>query len=223
MSKLIVAGCSVSDYTHVDKVWGEYLANMLDINYLHVAAGCGSNYRIWRLLSKYILNKEIMPDDIVLVQYTTLERNEFWSPKNITTNPTYTRDPYNSSSIIRFKIDSSTWHHGIEKKMLKMYENFINLDFELEKFKNYHMMFQCLAKEYNIKNLYFVQTGSYGPENLELLTEYQQNHAKFKNIFTDIKNCLPNDRGHLSSQGHQILAKNVYKTFFYKKFKKNKE
>ena len=33
MSKLIVAGCSVSDYTNVKKVWGEYLAEQLNLNW----------------------------------------------------------------------------------------------------------------------------------------------------------------------------------------------
>ena len=46
--KLCVAGCSFSDYTKVDKVWGEYLAEKLDVDYLHEGAGCGSNWRIWR-------------------------------------------------------------------------------------------------------------------------------------------------------------------------------
>jgi hypothetical protein len=78
MSKLIVAGCSVSDYTNVKKVWGEYLAEQLNYEYVHEAAGCGSNYRMWRVLTTHILNGNITANDTVVVQYTTLERNEFW-------------------------------------------------------------------------------------------------------------------------------------------------
>ena len=65
MTKLIVAGCSVSDYTCVDKVWREYLSDQLTIPYMHEAVACGSNYRIWRKLSSHIINRTITPDDDV--------------------------------------------------------------------------------------------------------------------------------------------------------------
>jgi hypothetical protein len=213
MNKIIVAGCSVSDYTEVDKVWGEHLAELLNLNYLHAAAGCGSNYRIWRTLSKYIFDKIITPGDILIVQYTTLERNEFWSPYSKKTNPAHLRDEFAEGSIIRFKTNSHLWYQGFEKKLLKNYERFINLDFEIEKFISNHMMFQCLAKEFNINNLYFITVGSYGPKTLDLLDQYKNNYIKYENIFNSAKYRLP-DYGHLSAEGHQFLAKTVYKDLF---------
>jgi hypothetical protein len=102
-------------------------------------------------------------------------------------------------------------YQGIENKFLKLYERFINLDFEYEKFVNNHMMIQCLAKEYNIKNLFFLKLGKYGPEPLNLIPFYKNNYFKFFNIFDKEDHCLPNDNGHFSSFGHQYLANLMYK------------
>lgn len=207
MSKLVVAGCSVSDYTNVNKVWGEYLSNLFECDYLHEAAGCGSNYRMWRVLTTYILNGNITPKDTVVVQYTTLERNEFWSP---TIKDDYLREAQYNGNIIRFKSHSYTWHKGAEAKLMKLYQGFINDDFEKEKFTNNHMMFQCLAKEYNIKNLYFIKVGSYGPEDLRLLDQYKNNYFRYTDIFKTTKNYIINDPYHLSDIGHRLLASKIY-------------
>jgi hypothetical protein len=207
MSKLIVAGCSVSDYTNVKKVWGEYLAEQLNYEYVHEAAGCGSNYRMWRVLTTHILNGNITANDTVVVQYTTLERNEFWSP--IVEND-WLRDPAFNGNIIRFKSGSHTWAKGSEKKLMKLYERFINDDFEKEKFANNHMMFQCLAKEYKIKNLYFVKLGAYGLEDLLFLPQYKNNFFNYSNIFDKSENHITNDRYHLSDIGHKLLSTMIY-------------
>ena len=67
MANLLVAGCSVSDYTQVDKVWGEYLAEDLGLNYIHEGAGCGSNWRMWRVIVDAVKTKQITPNDIVIL------------------------------------------------------------------------------------------------------------------------------------------------------------
>jgi len=207
MAKLIVAGCSVSDYTNVKKVWGEYLARHLNYEYVHEAAGCGSNYRMWRVLTTHILSGNITANDTVVVQYTTLERNEFWSP--IVEND-WLRDPAFSGDIIRFKSRSHTWAKGSEKKLMKLYERFINDDFEKEKFANNHMMLQCLAKEYKIKNLYFVKLGAYGLEDLLFLPQYKNNFFNYSDIFNKSENHITNDQYHLSNIGHELLSTMIY-------------
>lgn len=214
MTKLVVAGCSVSDYTNVNKVWGDYLSNLLECDYLHEAAGCGSNYRMWRVLTTCILNGNITPNDVVIVQYTTLERNEFWSPK---IEDDYLRDLQYDGNIIRFKSHSYTWHKGSEAKLMKLYERFINDNFEKEKFLNNHMMFQCLAKEYNIKNLYFVKVGAYGLEDLKLLDQYKNNFFSYSDIFNTRANHIENDPYHLSDIGHKALADNIFNNINFKK------
>lgn len=217
MPKLVVAGCSVSDYTNVNKVWGDYLAELLNYDYLHEAAGCGSNYRMWRVLTSHILNGNINSSDTVIVQYTTLERNEFWSP---TVEEDYLRDPLFDGNIIRFKSHSYTWHKGSEAKLMKLYERFINDDFEKEKFVNNHMMFQCLAKEYNIQNLYFVKVGAYGLEDLSLLNQYKNNFFDYSDIFNKSENHILNDQYHLSDTGHKLLATNIFDNTKFKRVTK---
>lgn len=211
MNKLIVAGCSVSDYTEVDKVWGEYLAEYLGYSYDHEAKGCGSNYRMWRVLSTKIIKGLIDPSDTVIVQYTTLERNEFWSLTDPATNPDHLREPYGTGSLIRFKSHSFAWYPGNEKKFLKLYERFIDKDYEQEKFINNHTMFQCLAKEYRIENLYFVKVGSYGFLNMPMIKKYKNNNFEYQDIFNNRENHLPDDPGHLSNIGHQTFANKIYK------------
>ena len=210
MNKLVVAGCSVSDYTFVDKVWGEYVAKHLELEYMHLAAGCGSNSRIWRHLTTHIRNGTITSDDTVFVQYTTLERTEFWSAL---IDDFKFRDSYTNGSVLRFKFDSHTWHSGIESKLMKMYEQFIGIEFEQEKFINNHIAFQCLAKEYNIHNLYFVKVGNYGfnGEDHPTISKYKDNFLNYNNIFDNKKYHLKGDPGHLSTKGHTILADSVIK------------
>ena len=210
MNKLVVAGCSVSDYTKVDKVWGEYVAKHLELEYMHLAVGCGSNSRMWRYLTTHIRNGTITSDDTVLVQYTTLERTEFWSA--LIDEP-HMRDCYTNGSVLRFKFDSHTWHNGIESKLMKMYEQFIDIEFEQEKFINNHIAFQCLAKEYNIHNLYFVKVGNYGfnGEDHPTISKYKDNFLNYNNIFDNKKYHLKGDPGHLSTKGHTILADSVIK------------
>ena len=210
MKKLVVAGCSVSDYTKVDKVWGEIVAELIDYEYLHEAAGCGSNQRIWRRLTSHILDGTITRDDTVIVQYTGVERTEFWS-SNVA-DDRQLRDSYLDGDIIRFKLDSHKWHSGIESKLMKMYEQFIGIEFEQEKFINNHIAFQCLAKEYNIHNLYFVKVGKYGYNGEDVhptISKYKDNFLNYKDIFDNKKWHLKGDPFHLSATGHTILADRI--------------
>lgn len=212
MPKLIVSGCSVSDYTEVTHVWGEYLAEHLGFEYKHLAAQCGSNNRSFRLLTNDIRNNIIELDDIVMVQYTTLERTEFWS--SIPPLNDALRDPYDSGSLIKYKIGSYKTFKGSDAKFTKLYERFINQNFELEKFINNHISFQCLAKEYNIHNLYFVKVGRYGWDlnrgNMPLIPKYKDNFLNYGDLLEDDKWRISYDNCHLNEQGHKELASRVF-------------
>jgi hypothetical protein len=210
MTRLVVAGCSVSDYTQVDKVWGEYLAEQLSYEYLHLAAGCGSNYRMWRLLVSHVVDNKITADDTVIVQYTSPERNEFWSPRHRVNGQVVDDHIPSGGSIVRIKYDTYTQCDGAERKFAKLWPRFINIEFELEKFRVNHMMFQCLMKEYGIKNLYFVQAGYYGLSlgDLQLLELYKNNNIICNDIFR-VETCLPNDLSHFNDAGHKLLAEIV--------------
>lgn len=212
MPKLIVSGCSVSDYTEVTHVWGDYLAEHLGFKYKHLAAQCGSNNRLFRLLTNDIRNNIIEPDDIVIVQYTTLERTEFWS--SIPPLNDALRDPYDSGSIIKYKIGSYKTFKGTDAKFTKLYERFINQNFELEKFINNHILFQCLAKEYNIHNLYFVKVGGYGWDcnrgKMPSIPIYKDNFLNYGDLLEDNKWRISYDNLHLNEQGHKELASRVF-------------
>ena len=159
IKKLFVAGCSVSDYTNVDKIYGELLSEKLNCTYIHEGAGCGSNWRIWRKIINYIINGDLTSDDLLIIQYTSFERKEFWSniEKDMITGKIKIREKYkNGGNLIRFKIDSYKWHKQYEKKFLKIYEeNFINIDYEKDVFNTQNIMFQELLSKYNIKTIFF--------------------------------------------------------------------
>ena len=209
MTRLVVAGCSVSDYTEVDKPWGEYLSEQLSCEYLHLAAGAGSNYRMWRLLVSHVVDNKITADDTVIVQYTTPERNEFWSPRPVEQLGCAGENYHGQSggSLVKIKYDTYTQMPAQERKFAKLWRNFINPEFEMEKFRVNHIMFQCLMKEYGITKLYFIQAGPYGSSlgKLQLLESYKNNNIICRDIFK-VENCLPNDLFHFNDNGHRTLA-----------------
>lgn len=208
MKKLFVAGCSVSDYTKVDKVYGEYLAEALQYEYVHEAAGCGSNFRMWRRITGHIMNGNLTSDDLLVIQYTGFERREIWSrhlaslfvaPKQVI------REPYDDGEITRFKVDSYTWQNSKSEILVhKMFQNnCLNAAFDKEIFDTQHLMFQCLLKEYNIQTIFL---GAYVPE-LKLMPPFDQNFVGCHEIWLDINNCI--DEGHFNDKGHQLVAEKI--------------
>ena len=65
--KVVVGGCSVSDYTGLGtkQTYGEILAQNIDAEYIHHGAGMGSNYRIWRNITNLVMNNEITEDFLI--------------------------------------------------------------------------------------------------------------------------------------------------------------
>jgi hypothetical protein len=209
-SKLFVAGCSVSDYTHVNEVYGEILAKNLNYDYIHEAAGCGSNWRIWRRIIGLIMQENLTSNDLLIVQYTSKERKEFWSlsEKQQIYDKINLRETYkNGGNIIRFKLNSHTWQiNKKEKNFFKLYEeNFINEEFENEVFKTQNLMFQTLLKSYNINVIFFDFNTNYTyikelNTNIIDVTEIQNNSTFF----------LENDMFHFNKKGHEYVAKKLY-------------
>jgi hypothetical protein len=212
MERLLVAGCSFSDYTKVAKVYGEYVAKTLGLDYIHEARGCGSNYRIWRTVVNAVLDGKIKSDDLVIIQYTTIERQEFWSPYRRPIIPINddenNSDPYDASdtpgTIIRFKIDSHTWQtNPREKEFFRLHETFLCEEFEDEKFIVNHNMFQSFMKDNGFKNLYFLLGGNYAPHNLNYIDYYKNNVINGDYL---LRYHLPKDKFHLSAKGHKHAA-----------------
>jgi hypothetical protein len=207
---IIVAGCSFSDYLDDNNyVYGDRLAMMLGAKYIHEGAGAGSNWRIWRRITKMVLDGKLMPDDIVIIQYTGLERNEFWT-ENEQTSRTKHREPYShGGSLLRYKVTSHEWHQDDEAKFLKMYEeHHVSSEFSEEQFNSHHHMFQCMLKAHNVKTIFL-----YGRHRQEYpllehfkLSMFDEGHdfRNDKDTWYDSK-----DNSHLCDKGHLKLAKKM--------------
>lgn len=219
MPKLLVLGCSVSDYTRIDNPWGKVLAESLDYEYVHEAAGCGSNWRMWRRAFTLIENNTITPSDTVIIQYTEVTRREFWSPYQTAARPlsgsnnkSFITETYDGGTLIRYKLDSHTFgdYVGPEKKFQKQYNHFVNLKFELEQFKMMHGMFQGFMQQQGFDKLYFLKAGGYGPleRSSDLTPFYQKNWIDAPNCF---RYHLPDDTFHMDQRGHRELASLVHK------------
>jgi len=221
--KIIAAGCSFSDYLKNNNlVYGEVLAQVLsknfskEIPYIHQGAGAGSNWRIWRQITKMVMEKDITPDDLLFIQYTGLERKEFWSrmpPEKTEFKKVNVREPYaKGGTILRFKFFCHSWHKDTESKFFRLYENnHISADFCREQFETQHLMFQCMLKEHNIKTI-FMHTRHTQNGFLNLIPHFEK--WKFTEDWdksNDVKYWnTPTDRTHISDFGHSDFAKQLY-------------
>ena len=85
INTLAVCGCSYSDYTgdSVDKTYGEIAARLINYDYLHLAEGCSSKDRIYKMIVSSVLDGKLKSGDIVVVQYPDPARMELPSAFNI--------------------------------------------------------------------------------------------------------------------------------------------
>jgi len=220
--KVIAAGCSFSDYLQDNNiVWGEALAKKLKADYIHEGAGCGSNYRIWRRITRHVLDRNITSKDLVCIQYTGIERREFWSrlprifpengPKQIETREAWTGE--DGGFIMRFKSFSHEWQdHSIESQFHKLLEeNFICNSHSLEVFQTNHHMFQSMLEVHKIPTV-FMYVRNIFPEYLKV-SKYHKKLA-FTESREDAKNkkywYQETDYTHLSDVGHENMADQIY-------------
>jgi hypothetical protein len=210
--KLAVFGCSFSDYLPLNQtVWGRELALLQDRQYLHHGAGAGSNWRIWRELGTGVISGKITDQDLVLVQYTRLERREFWSAKQGKRHHGKTdRDPWpTGGDLLRYKAMSWQWQDNqIENDFFKQYEeNFVNEHYERVWFDLQHTQLQLLLQSYNIRCI-FLDARQTPVRPLSVTSPFDQwlwlEPEEF-NRRTDIE-YEPGDHTHFSDQGHRELA-----------------
>jgi hypothetical protein len=222
MPKLIVAGCSYSDRFFNEKCYGDYLSDRLNLDYIHKAKNCGSNYSIWRTISTMVINKEIDPDDIVLIQYTEITREEFYTALDPNTNHVV-REHYGDGWIIRYKLGCEQWNTTRPiQKMLKTYSDYmVSREFESERFIFNDYNFQCLLEKFNI-NAYFLRLSCYSQisedgSELQILSDYFKNRVFTERTkYTVHPFCFSDsDPWHLSDMGHRELANDLH-TFLSK-------
>jgi len=218
--KVIVGGCSVSDYsgTGVDRVYGEILASNIGVDYVHEGAGCGSNYRIWRNITRMVMNNEITKDDIVLIQYTNPSREEYWSSVVLSEDNRFDdhkkielREQKYNGDIIRWKPGAHNWHktNDFEYTFFKLKEeHFTSTEFDEERFEYNHFLFHNLMVSKNIKVAYIVPDGVmavYNKENLHLFNKNGEIHITDDMTFLYPGEYLE-DPGHFNQKGHEYVA-----------------
>lgn len=220
LNNLLVLGCSISDYTNVETPWGVSLAEQLNTNYIHEAAGQGSNWRMWRTAFNLVNGKTISPTDTIIIQYTEIIRKEIWSPYQKTARtfqfesgtPIPKTDEYDHGVILRFKMNAykNKDLSAVEQSFLEKYESFVSIKFEINYFYMMHNMFQSFMKDNGFKNLYFLKVGPYGPlkSSADLIEFYKNNWINFSNA---LDYHLQGDRWHMNQQGHDKLASLVHK------------
>ena len=225
--KIVVAGCSVSDYTGegVSKVYGEILAKSLNAEYVHEGAGVGSNYRMWRRVTNLVMDGTITSNDLIIMQYTQTSRQEFWHSKyeerehmrRQGPNKQEMREAAYGGDIIRFK--PNIWQNmkgsifggdGVDVVQSKFFqlkeEHFTSPEFDDERFKYNHYLFHNAIANKNIKVVYIVGSDlmyGYGGVFSHLFNENDEIHIT--GDFGQEKYCL-DDKSHFNQLGHEYLA-----------------
>jgi hypothetical protein len=221
--KVIVGGCSVSDYTgaEVDRVYGEILSERLNAEYIHHGSGCGSNYRMWRKITNLIMNGEISDKDLIIMQYTEVVRDEFWSAEIQTRKENIydghgkikLRETEHFGDIVKWK----AFLYGVsleEKQFFRLKEKyFTSIDFDLERFSYHHYMFHNMVTSKNIKVVYIVPTGYMGGYSKNKVEHFNKNgeiHISNNLHFDDTNSqYLLNDKCHFSQLGHEYVAETL--------------
>ena len=84
MTTLASCGCSFSDYTgdSISKTYGHATADLLGLDYLHLARGCSNKDRVYKLVVDAVRYGKLVEGDIVIVQFPDPNRAEMYSPWN---------------------------------------------------------------------------------------------------------------------------------------------
>jgi len=198
--------------------YGQVLAKKLGYEYCHEAAGCGSNYRIWRRITEHVMNGNLLPDDILLVQYTEYTRQEFWSATNNLRHHTGLAKPLwdigpDGGNILRYKLGSYAWPHDNQiRQFFKMYEeSFVGTEWSKLQWKTHHFCFQHMLLNCNVKTVFMhTRMSPHGhDEILEQFVPYL--YSEPDDFINDNRTWLSaDDKWHLSQYGHDIVAESIY-------------
>ena len=160
MAKIIVGGCSFSDRRYGIRPWGEQVSAHFNCEYIHEAASAGSNFRIWRTLTNHIRAGNIVQDDLIIIQYTLVDRKESWTP-HIHTNweMESISEPYDSGTLIRLTPHFDQFAKSKQEHHLANCHNyFSNHQFNVEQFWCNHTMFSNMCAHLGIPVRYLNTT-----------------------------------------------------------------
>lgn len=209
--KLFTAGCSVSTKNDGTTSYPVELAKLLGYELVDLSAGCGSNQRMWRMITKHIMDGNLTSEDILTIQYTEILRFEFYSKFPMAGEITM-EDSYDDGKLIRYKFYSDTWQHTEEEtKFFKLFEeNHINESYCLELFETNNFNFQYMLDAHKIKTIFIVT-----PRMNNRLKWYISDRIK-PYIYYDYSskqveyNQTLTDGVHFSDLGHKVISENLY-------------
>jgi hypothetical protein len=214
INKIVIGGCSFS-HRHLDNEisYPEVISDNLGLPLIYEAAACGSNYRIWRTITNYILNGVIDEKTILIIQYTENERKEFYSrhlmeieekkyPRYITLREEYKKDDELLGCIIKYKSALGKMSIDKEDKLFTLLtNNFVSPEYDYELFTVNNYMFQNMLHQNKIPTL-FLNTGYNNPEIY--FDEFKKLDIEW---IHDLKyGYSEDDLAHLSTNGHHYLG-----------------
>lgn len=201
MPKIAVGGCSFSDRRYGIKPYGETVADHFKLEYIHEAASAGSNYRIWRTLTSHIINGVLGKGDIIIIQYTLLDRREAWSPvKHINSfDGESIHEPYDGGTLLRLTPHSEQFAMNKNEKYLAQCHNyFSNHKYNIESFWTHHVPFAALCASKGIGVRYL---------NTTYDSETRVHDIDGTDLLIGKKYLL--DAGHMNQLGHDRAAQLV--------------
>jgi hypothetical protein len=179
MKKLVVGGCSFSnipwlmangeaDWDNKNRCYGNQVAEQLGLEYVHRCMSSCSNYRVWRMVTRDILNGKITPEDIVIIQYTSYEREEqVASYERVDPSPEIfnvegKHDIPKELYLFHSKIGQADTlpKHSLIRTALKLWEeNYIHPSFLLERYQVYSALFEGFLISRGFNNVFFIKNG----------------------------------------------------------------
>jgi hypothetical protein len=183
MANLAVVGCSFSDRTKVEKSYGDYLSEMVDYNYIHLARGAGSNIRSVYKAATSILEGTLGSGDVLLFQFTDPHRKIISSHKPMSEQNRINGrieehdTPYGKGYTSDYKAESWTWQGDKElvlagnKSLHKLMEQVaVNNEFETDYTLIQFKLLEALCMQHNV-NIVPVMTRYIGYH------EYNEDHT----------------------------------------------
>jgi hypothetical protein len=162
MANLAVVGCSFSDRTKVELAYGDYLSEIINYNYIHLARGAGSNIRSVYKCATSIIEGTLGPGDVLLFQFTDPHRKMISSHKPFSTTSEAGQieehvTPYGRAYTSDYKTHSWTWQgdtdlvHAGNKKLHKLMETVaVNNEFETDYTLIQFKLLEALCIQHNV-------------------------------------------------------------------------
>lgn len=224
INKVHTYGCSVSSYFSTSKTYTDYLTDKLYSNGINHSMTCGSNDRSMRLVNKHILNREITEHDLILFQYTSSERKEFWSRHKAFIEPTHKNDIFRESFL-----DGELFHYKIgvygdvtiEQKFTKLYEdNFVDPLYDAEHMRGRHAGLVSLCDIKRIPIIFLVGYANQMFSNWKTVDDEvgvdrfmvvsYEDLLEDKNM-TSVNKDGTVDKFHFNEKGHEEISNRIFR------------